>query len=268
MFKKSIFFSLMIIVVLFTSGCGDKKESEKPSNSKICSNLVKTIKPYVESKDTDGFNEKWDNREGFNTTDNCSTIECLCPEAWDLFMLNKINTADKYLAEGFVSSAYNSLGSTYIQNNSKIKEYFNSNKIFKILSTKEKEEITGIYYSFGSWEWKHEPGSKFKFKTRYVNYGSSNMSLQFSNYSDEVLISGHLKPSKHSNWNPDKNISVNWYNYKIVENKIYIKLENESSYDVIFEILDVTDTTLSLKLLIDLDDVKAGQVYNYTYQRT
>ena len=67
-----------------------------------------------------------------------------------------------------------------------------------------------------------------------------------------------------------KNISVNWYNYKIIDNKIYIKLKDESdeSYDALFEIVSLTDTNLSLKLLINTTDVNTGAVYEFTYKQT
>jgi hypothetical protein len=79
-----------------------------------------------------------------------------------------------------------------------------------------------------------------------------------------------LAPKGHTNWNKEKNISVNWYNYKIIDNKIYIKLKDESdeSYDALFEIVSLTDTNLSLKLLINTTDVNAGAVYEFTYKQT
>ena len=92
----------------------------------------------------------------------------------------------------------------------------------KLLSTKEKEDATNIYHSFGEWNWKYTVGGTFKFNKRVVYYGSSELSLKFDDYSDEVLISGHLAPKGHTNWNKEKNISVNWYNYKIIDNKIYV----------------------------------------------
>lgn len=269
--KKSKIIIIVIAIILVVLGIvfipSLFKKDKKQSNEKICSNLVSILTPYITNKDTDGFIEKWDNREGFNTTSTCSKVECLCEDAWDLFLQNKINISDKYLEKGLVSSAYNSLGSTYIKNYKKINKYFNKKDIFKIIPSKEKEEITGVYHSFGIWKWEHKVGSSFKMNKRYVSFASSYMTLQFSDYFDKVLISGHLKPSKHTNWNPEKNVSVEWYNYKILDNTIYIKLENESEseYDKIFEITEIKDNSMKLKLLMNLEDVDAGQIYEFNY---
>lgn len=278
--KKTMYIILGTVVVIsiiigtvllkpFTDS-DNSNESTKKSNETICNNLTNTLEPFINSKDTKGFEDAWFNREGFDMQNaTCSEIKCVCPKAWDLFVKNKINQADNFLENGLVSSAYDAIHS-YISTDQSVKEYHDQHNLFKLISSKEKEEVTGIYYSFGEWSWQYKVGGSFKFNKRYVSYGSSSMTLKFDNYSDQILISGHLKPSKHKNWNADKNIAVEWYNYKILNNKIYIKLktEDDSKYDSIFEIKKITDTSLSLKLLMDLDDVKKGQVYNYTYKRS
>ena len=247
----------------------EKLENDKENNKIACSENVAVLKTYIENKDTDGFDKAWQNRKAFVTVDeNCKKLECLCSDMWDLYLDNKINKADKFLEQGLISSAYNELNSTYIDEYPKIKKYFDSKNIFKLLSTKQKEKITGQVYSFSNWVWEYKVGSGFKYNKRYVRYGSSNMSLKFDNYSDQVLISGHLKAARHTNWNPDNNIAVEWYNYKVINNIIYVKLKNEKNYDKLFQITKLTDTNLSLKLLRNLEDVNAGQVYNYVYKRT
>lgn len=92
-------------------------------------------------------------------------------------MDNKINYSKQLLSEGLVSSAYNELGTNYISENDKIKEFFDNTEIFKLLSTKEKEDATNIYHSFGEWNWKYTVGGTFKFNKRVVYYGSSEFYL-------------------------------------------------------------------------------------------
>ena len=246
------------------------KNYQEKQNIEKCKQYVMRLQSYIDSKDTEGFDDNWGKDISFYTDDTCNTFKCNCPKSWDLFLENKINKSDKYLEQGLVSSAYDSLGSNYISDYKILKDYYNNHNIFKLISSKQKEEITGIYHSFGSWKWSHTVGGSFKFNKRLVRYGSSYLNLQFDNYSDKVLISGHLLPNKHKNWNSENNISVNWYNYKILENKIYLKLENESDnkYDALFEIVTLNDTTLSLKLLQDMEDVNAGQIYNFNYERS
>ena len=260
----------IILTVSPSSSTSTTKGNSKKDNRTICNNLTDKLQVYVDNKDTESFDNIFSNRESFDTTDlSCDDLACLCPKAYELFIQNKLNKADVFLEKGLITSAYNEI-SSYIDKETKVKEYHDKHNIFKIISTKQKEQITGIYSSFGQWQWEYKVGGSFKFNKRYVRYGSSSMNLQFDNYSDKVLISGHLKPNKHKNWNAENNIAVEWYNYKIINNKIYIKLENEddSKYDSIFEIKKLTDTSLSLKLLLDLEDVKKGQVYNYKYVRS
>lgn len=267
--KRKLFFVLegviaIVIIVAIVSTMNEDK------GASACENFVTNLQKYVDSKDYEGFERVgWYNHENLGTKD-CKEISCACPEAWNMFMDNKINYSKQFLDEGLVSSAYNELGTNYISKNEKIKEFFDETAIFKLLSTKEKESITNVYYSFGEWYWKHTVGGEFKFNKRNVYYGSSELTLKFDDYSDEVLISGHLAPKGHANWNSEKNISVNWYNYKIIDNKIYIKLKDESdeSYDALFEIVSLTDTNLSLKLLINTTDVNAGAVYEFTYRQS
>lgn len=267
--KRKMFFILegviaIVVIVAIASTMNEDK------NASACENFIATLQTYVDKKDYEGFEKVgWFNHENLGTKD-CEEISCACPKAWDMFMDNKINYSKQLLSEGLVSSAYNELGTNYISKNDKIKEFFDNTEIFKLLSTKEKEDVTNIYHSFGEWNWKYTVGGTFKFNKRIVYYGSSELSLKFDDYSDEVLISGHLAPKGHTNWNKEKNISVNWYNYKIIDNKIYIKLKDESdeSYDALFEIVSLTDTNLSLKLLINTTDVNAGAVYEFTYKQT
>lgn len=247
----------------------EPEEEEKVySAEEECHRFTEALKPYIEKEDYAGFDNAWFDH-GDLTTSECETIDCACPSAWDLFLENKKLQALNYLDQGLVSSAYNILGSNYIDSYEKLRKVFDENNIFKILSTDQKEDITGVYASFGSWEWKYEVGGSFSFNKQFVNYGSSTLSLQFDDYSDKVLISGHIASTKHPNWNKEANISVNWYNYKIIDNIIYIKLENESesSYDGIFQIISLTDSELQLKLLFNTTDVNAGQIYKLTYLR-
>lgn len=267
--KRKLFFVLegVIAIVVIVAIASTMNEDKGAS---ACENFVANLQKYVDSKDYEGFEMVgWYNHENLGTKD-CKEISCACPEAWNMFMDNKINYSKQFLDEGLVSSAYNELGTNYISKNEKIKEFFDETAIFKLLSTKEKESITNVYYSFGEWYWKHTVGGEFKFNKRNVYYGSSELTLKFDDYFDEVLISGHLAPKGHANWNSEKNISVNWYNYKVIDNKIYIKLKDESdeSYDALFEIVSLTDTNLSLRLLINTTDVNAGAVYEFTYKQS
>ncbi len=266
MIKKIKLFLLCTVLLFAVCGCSLKKEKSIETK---CQEFTDKLQVYIDNKDYEGFsNTGWFDHEDLSTSE-CTTIDCSCPSAWELFLENKRLQAIDYLDKGLISSAYNVMGENYISKNTKLKELYDSNDIFKILSTKQKEEVTGIYASFGEWEWKYQVGGDFSFNKRYVNYGSSNLSLQFDDYSDIVLISGHLAPKNHPNWNKEKNISVNHYNYKVLDNKIYIKLKEESddNYDSLFEIVSISDTQLKLKLLINTTDVNKGQIYTFNYVR-
>lgn len=264
--RKINFTMLCTIILLVVCGCGVSKEKSIETK---CKEFTDKLQVYINNKDYEGFsNTGWFDHEDL-TFDGCDTIECSCPSAWNLFLENKKLQANEYLNKGLISSAYNILGSNYISEYKELKEFYESNNLFKLISSKQKEETTGIYASFGQWEWKHQVGGDFSFNKRYVNYGSSSLSLQFNNYSDQVLVSGHLAPTNHPNWNSEKNISVNYYNYKVLDNKIYLKLLNESDneYDSLFEIISISDLELKLKLLIDTTDVNKGQIYTFNYVR-
>ena len=269
--KKIILFGLCSIVLLGVCGCNNSKEKiEEKSIETKCQEFTEKLQLYIDNKDYEGFSKTgWFDHEDL-TTDECETIDCSCPSAWNLFLENKKLQAIEYLDKGLISSAYNIMGANYISENEALKEFYDSNNLFKLISSKQKEEVTGVSASFGKWEWKHQVGGELSFNKRYVNYGSSTLSLQFSNYNDEVLISGHLAPTNHPNWNSEKNISVNYYNYKVLDNKIYIKLkdENESQYDSLFEIVSLSESQLKLKLLINTTDVNKGQIYTLNYVRS
>ena len=151
--KRKMFFILegviaIVVIVAIASTMNEDK------NASACENFIATLQTYVDNKDYEGFERVgWFNHENLGTKD-CEEISCACPKAWDMFMDNKINYSKQLLSEGLVSSAYNELGTNYISENDKIKEFFDNTEIFKLLSTKEKEDATNIYHSFGEWNWK------------------------------------------------------------------------------------------------------------------
>lgn len=264
---KIISLILLILAILIIVGANIYNSIREKNVQKNCEIFTDNLQTYIDNKDYEGFDDGWFDHKNLSTKE-CDTISCSCPSAWELFIENRLLKAKDFYNNGFISSAYNSMGNNYINENSELQKFHDENNLFKLISSEQKEKITGIYHSFGSWEWKYVVGGSFKFNKRYVNYGSSNLSLKFDNYSDKVLISGHIASKEHPDWNSGKNIAVEWYNYKVLDNKIYIKLESESEYDAMFEIVELTDSSLKLKLLISTNDVNKGQIYEMTYKRT
>ena len=264
---KIVSLILVILAILTIIGIKIYDSIREKNVAKNCETFTNKLQTYLDNKDYDGFDDGWFDHENLSTR-NCDTIDCSCPSAWNLFIQKRLLKAKDLYEQGFISSAYETMGSNYITENPELQKFHDENILFKLISSEDKEKITGIYHSFGSWEWEHVVGGTLKFNKRYVNFASSNLSLKFDNYKDIVLISGHIASKEHPNWNSDKNISVEWYNYKVLDNKIYLKLENESEYDAMFEIVELTDTNLKLKLLISTTDVDKGQIYEMTYKRT
>ena len=262
-----IIIALIIGIPIYLYFCTDIFVNKRKIVEENCRVFTEKLQVYIDNKDFKGFDNGWFDHDTLSL-DECETISCSCPSAWELFLNKKILEADSYLEQGLISSAYNALGSNYIEEYSKLEDYYNEHEIFKILPTKQKEKLTGVYYSFGEWQWEYQVNGGFSFNRRYVNFASSYLNLQFGDYFDTIIVSGHLAPVNHPNWNNEKNISVHTYNYKILDNKIYMKLEDEddSQYDALFEIISLTDTELSLKLLINMSDVNAGQIYVMNYK--
>ena len=269
-----VLFIIFVLFIILIAVSNIEKDDTKDNNSalerekraeKECKEFTERLQVFIDNKDYEGFDSGW-SKHGDLTTDSCTTISCSCPSAWALHIERNILHSQDYLNQGLISSAYEALHISYTTDESgTLQNFHDSNHIFKILSTEQKTEITGVYY--GGWNWKYQVGGSFKFNKRYVHYGSSTLRLTFNDYFDKVLISGHMASSKHPNWNYEKTISVNWYNYKILNNIIYVKLESETEYDALFEIVSLTDAELQLKLLINTTDVNAGQIYIMNYNR-
>ena len=264
---------ILLIGLLIITGCSSKKsetskKEEKEENlEEKCEEQSKMLQTYIDNHDAKGFDEAYNGVHLPESKDaSCTNLTCKCPSIWNQFLTNKTIKADDFIKQGLISSAYNEIG-YYIDDEKVITDYYDKTTVLKLLSSRKKDKRLNTYNA--EWKWKYVVGGSFKFNRRSVNYGSSSLSLQFGDYFDKVLISGHLQPKNHTNWNAEKNISVNYYNYKVLNNIIYVKLENEADnkYDGLFQIVSVTDTKLKLKLLLNLSDVNKGQVYEFNYSR-
>jgi len=264
-----IIIAIIIGIFIYLYFCTDTFVDKRKIVEENCRAFTANLKVYIDNKDFEGFDSGWFDHDTLSL-DKCETISCSCPSAWELFLDKRILEADSYLEQGLISSAYKSLGSNYIEEYSKLKDYYNEHEIFKILPTKQKESVTGLYPTFAEWQWEYQVNGGFSFNKRYVNYASSYLTLKFGDYFDDIIVSGHLASAKHPNWSNERNIAVHTYDYKILDNKIYMKLEDEddSQYDALFEIVSLTDTELRLKLLINTTDVNAGQIYVMEYKKS
>lgn len=276
---KKITIIMLLIIVAFLIVIELNNIKEKQYNNKIieenlkiqeeiekkCKEYTDRLQTFVDNKDYQGFKDNWYIHEDL-IGGECETIYCSCPKAIDLHTKIDLFEAEEYYQKGNISKSYNVLDMS-IGNENEIKEFYDTHQLLKLLPTKEKEEITGINSTFGEWGINVKEGGDIDFNKQYVNITSTYLYMNFSTYSDTVSISGHLANKKHPYWNDEKNCcAVERFDYRIIDNKIELKRENEKEYDAMFEIISLTDTELKLKLLISTTDVNKGHIYVMQYK--